>query len=334
MSVTVRPFRRGDEPAVVALLTSVFAGWPRRLPGADPAAAFRWKHLDSPFGQSVMVVAEDGGELVGFEALLRWPFGSGAGTVQTMRGVDLAVAGTHRGQGVAKALIGAATEEIAGTAQLVFSNPNTASDPLLVKQGRRPVGPFEVLVRPRRPLRMLRARRAQRRPDPPRLDRAEPAAAALADDGQLAQLLARRSAPDGRLATALDPRYLRWRYGEVGDYSAVALRGDGGLDGLALFRLVPRAATWAVALCELLAAGDDPRRLRELLGRVRTAAPADFAVCHFPPASPARRAAQRGGFVRLPRGQRLMVNPLHDDLAPDPTVTASWALSYGDLELL
>jgi hypothetical protein len=49
----------------------VFTGWPRQLPGADPAAAFRWKHLESPFGPSLMVVSEAGGALIGFEALLR-----------------------------------------------------------------------------------------------------------------------------------------------------------------------------------------------------------------------------------------------------------------------
>jgi hypothetical protein len=69
----VRPFVPEDAPAVVDLLTSVFATWPRQLRGADPAAAFRWKHLESPFGPSVMVVAEADGAVIGFEALLRWP---------------------------------------------------------------------------------------------------------------------------------------------------------------------------------------------------------------------------------------------------------------------
>ena len=31
---------------MVALLVRVFEGWPRQLPGADPAAFFRWKHLE------------------------------------------------------------------------------------------------------------------------------------------------------------------------------------------------------------------------------------------------------------------------------------------------
>jgi hypothetical protein len=281
-----------------------------------------------------MVVAEDQGEVVGFEALLRWPFASAAGTVETMRGVDLAVARSHRGRGVAGALIRAAAERVAGTASLLFSNPNAASDPLLAKHGRRPVGPFEVLVRPRRPLRMLRARRSALRPAATLPAGSRPAAEALDDGAQVADLLVRRPGPGSRFATVPDPAYLRWRYGRVGGYRAVDLCRDGALEGLAIFRVVPRAAAWAVAVCELVAAGDDIRVLRELLHRVLAAAPSDFAVCHFPPGTAARRAATRGGFVRIPRGQRLMVNPLREGLEPDPTATASWALSYGDLELL
>jgi hypothetical protein len=276
-----------------------------------------------------MVVAEDDGAIVGFEALLRWPFASGAETVQTLRGVDLAVGATHRGRGVAGALIRTAAEHVAGTVPLLFSNPNAASDPLLVKHGRHPVGPFEILLRPRRPLRLLRARLASAPLRPPGRAGGRAAAEALQDPA-VPGLLARRPLPGGRFATALDPAYLHWRYGRVGGYRAVVADGE----GLAIFRLVPRGGGWAVAICELLAAGDDPRVLRDLLRRTLAAAPADYAICHFPPGSAAARAARRAGFLRLPRGQRILVNPLREGLQPDPARTESWALSYGDLELL
>jgi hypothetical protein len=64
------------------------------------------------------------------------------------------------------------------------------------------------------------------------------------------------------------------------------------------------------------------------------AAPVDYAVSNFPRASAARRAAARAGYIRSPRRPRLLVNQLDHDIAPDPTDTASWALSYGNLELL
>ena len=319
LSAEVRSFRRADAPAVVALLSSVFAGWPRRLQGVDPATAFRWKHLDSPFGPSVMVVAEDAGEIVGFEALLRWPFASGAGPVQTMRGVDLAVAGTHRGQGVAKQLIRAATERIAGTVPLVFSNPNAASDPLLVKQGRRPVGPFEVLVRPRRPLRMLRARRSARRPDAPRLDGAEPAARALADEAGIAD--AARPPPAARRPL---------RDGDRPGLPALALRRGGRLPGR---RAAPRRPARRPGAVSRRAARRDlgGGALRPAGGRGRRSpsCAASCAACSRRRRPTSRSATSRR--VRRPAGrrcgrassgshagQRLLVNPLRDGLRPDP----------------
>lgn len=311
----------------------VFEGWPRQLPGADPAAFFRWKHLESPFGPSVMVVAEADGAVIGFEALIRWPVTSGGRTVVGARGVDIAVHPAHRGRGVAGALIRAATASIADGYAFAFSNPNGMSDPMLVKLGRRPVGPFEVLVRPRRPLRVLRAARRPATPGPPAIA-AEPAREALGDTAELAALLASVHGAGGRFATALDPAYLRWRYGSVGDYRAIRVRHGGRLRGLAILRVVRRGPLWALAVCEVLAADDDARVLRELLRAAPAAAPVDYAVTHFPRASAARRAATRAGYIRSTRGPRLLVNQLDHDIAPDPTDTASWALSYGDLELL
>jgi GNAT superfamily N-acetyltransferase len=320
---------------VVALLVKVFEGWPRQLQGADPAAVFRWKHLGSPFGPSVMVVAEAEGDVIGFEALIRWPVTAGGRRVMGARGVDIAVDPAHRGRGVAGALIRAATAAIADGYAFAFSNPNAMSDPMLVKHGRRPVGPFEVLVRPRRPLRMMRrGRLAPAAAGTPPANAAETAAAALGDTAELSALLHDVPTPAGRFATALDPAYLRWRYGSAADYRAIRVRQGAALRGLAIFRVVPKGPRWAAAVCEVLAAGDDARVVRRLLRGVLGAAPVDYAVSHFPRGSKARRAALSAGFVRTPGGHRLLINQLEQGIDPDPTETASWALSYGDLELL
>jgi hypothetical protein len=176
-----------------------------------------------------------------------------------------------------------------------------------VKLGRRPVGPFEVLVRPRRPLRLLRARSSVAASVAPAATAGPPAIAA-------------ETAPEALADTAA----LR----------AIRVRHAGRLRGLAILRVVRRGPLWALAVCEVLAADDDAGVLRELLRQAPAVAPVDYAVSHFPRASAARRAAIRAGYVRSPRGPRLLVNPLAGDIDPDPTDTASWALSYGDLELI
>ncbi|MGH8514934.1 MAG: hypothetical protein ACREV8_13540, partial [Gammaproteobacteria bacterium] len=59
----------------------------------------------------------------------------------------------------------------------------------------------------------------------------------------------------------------------------------------------------------------------------------DHLTCHFPTGSAAARSTFRSGFIRVPGGVTLVVNPLRADLLPDPTRRDSWALSIGDLEV-
>jgi hypothetical protein len=56
-------------------------------------------------------------------------------------------------------------------------------------------------------------------------------------------------------------------------------------------------------------------------------------TCSFHSGSILARAAMREGFVRLPRGLKLVANPLSDDLRPEPTDIRSWGLSLGDVEV-
>ena len=53
-SVTVRGFEPEDEPRVLALLGDTFGRWPTQIESITPAEFFRWKHMSSPFGTSVM----------------------------------------------------------------------------------------------------------------------------------------------------------------------------------------------------------------------------------------------------------------------------------------
>ena len=54
------------------LLGEAFGTWPRDLPQATPTEVFRWKHLENPFGRSIMLIAEADGAPIGFAAWLRW----------------------------------------------------------------------------------------------------------------------------------------------------------------------------------------------------------------------------------------------------------------------
>jgi GNAT superfamily N-acetyltransferase len=334
--VSVRRFAHDDLPRVLELLDESLGGGPA---GRRPPEFFRWKHLDNPFGESFMLLAESDGRLVGLRAFMRWRFLAGGRVVRAARAVDTATHPEFQGMGVFTRLTLAALEEVRGEVDLVFNTPNAKSGPGYLKMGWREVGRVPVSVRARRPLRLLAglapagAAQAGAPGDPPAVD--APAAAAVLDRGeQVARLLEREPPPAGRLATPRDLGYLRWRYGAAPllGYRAVAEERGGQLAGLAVFRVRPRGRLWETTVAEVLAGGDR-RTAGRLLRRVAGAARCDHLTVHAPPGSPLAAAALRSGFLPSPAGVRLVANPLVDGIRPDPTELAAWALSLGDLEV-
>jgi hypothetical protein len=99
---------------------------------------------------------------------------------------------------------------------------------------------------------------------------------------------------------------------------------------MVIFRPRRHGSFWVSHVCELLVEQNDRRSARHLLRQVRDAAPADFVSCSFP----SRRDAAVSGFVQYRHGTTLTTYPLQQDIIPDPTQRASWALSFGDLELI
>ncbi len=321
-ALVVRSFEPEDEPAVLELLQMSFGEWPREMAAADPAEFFRWKHLDCPFGSSTMYVAEAGGRVIGFEARLPWRFAAGGETLLASRGTDLAVHPSHRGKGVSLALRRAAV--FAPEVAFTWSNPNRESMPGSLRFGRRLVGSVPRFVRSGgSPGATIRRAVGQVWAAPAQLPIDAPAAR---------QLLASRTPlprPDGRLSTARDPEYLRWRYA-FEDYRAVRAQTRRGGEGIAVFRARRWGRLWGLDVCELIVEAEDARLTRSLLAKVRGAADADFVRCSFP----SRATAARHGFVQYPGRTALMTTPLRGSISPDPGTMSSWALTGGDLELL
>ena len=313
---------------MLGLLDASLGGGPA---GRRPPEFFTWKHLDNPFGRSLLLVAEHQDRLIGLRAFMRWRFEAGERTLAAVRAVDTATHPEFQGLGVFSRLTRAALEAMDGQVDLVFNTPNGKSGPGYLKLGWREVGKVPVAVRARRPLRLLLSGRARSRPAPPVT--AAPAAEALADDDTLAALLAREPVPRG-LATPRTAGYLRWRYGAAPllGYRAVTEERGGGLAGVALFRVRPRGRLWETTVAEVLAGGD-PATARRLLRRVAAAAPVDHLTLHAPAGTPLARAARRGGFLPSPAGILLVANPRTAGIRPDPTRLDAWALSLGDLEV-
>ncbi|HEV2998227.1 MAG TPA: GNAT family N-acetyltransferase [Solirubrobacteraceae bacterium] len=328
-AVTARAFEAGDEPRVLEILQAAFGRWHPDTPGLTPGEFFRWKHNAGPHGPSILLVAEVDGVIIAFAAYMPWRFTARGQTLAAMRGVDLATHPSHRGLGAS--IVIRSVVDFPDEVAFVWSNPNEQSRPGSLKSGRRQIGRLPRFIRPRGPLReTIRRARAKGSKTPERLQIDAPTAAEILRDGvPLPPPLPRAGKSGDRLATVKDLDYLRWRYGHLGDYRALAGREDRG-GGLAIFRTRRHGPFWVTHLCELFLEREDPRSLRALLRLVGQAAPVDFLSCNFP----SRRQAALCGFAPLRRGTMLMAYPLRENLLPDPTRLDSWALSVGDLELL
>lgn len=143
----IRPFQQGDEHEIVRLLQLVFKGWPHFDIPCTPLEHWIWKHIDNPVGQSVIVVAESGNEIIGciHNVLQRAKIG---GEVYILpHGADAAVHPNYRKRGVNTRVRKMRTELIKKLGSL--HHYSVSANPILIqrniRQGR-PRFPFPVMI--------------------------------------------------------------------------------------------------------------------------------------------------------------------------------------------
>lgn len=336
-SLVVREYRDGDEQRVLALLRRSFDAWPDIEGTAPPDATayFRWKHGGSPFGRSRMAVAERQGEIVGFRAFMPWLMRGNGHTVRAVRSADAATVPGLQRTGVFGAIRRAAEGLFEEPVDLYFGTPNALSLGATAKLGGRSVvGTFPAWTRVRvrgAAAALLRRTRGERGWTP----RAEPARDALADSRPIDELLTSARAGEGRLATAKDAAWLRWRYAEVPlDYWTVSRESAGQLQALAIFRIRARRGLPEAVIEELFVRPGERRAASRVLREAERAAPVALCSCFFPPRTPQHRAARLRGFVRWRGGNTIVVKDTEEEVSPAPGAIDSWALTLGDLELV
>jgi GNAT superfamily N-acetyltransferase len=329
----VRRYEDRDESAVLELLTASLGGGPA---GVRSPGFFRWKHLENPFGHSLMLVAESQGRIVGLRAFMRWEFATRVRTVRAVRAVDTATHPEHQGRGIFSRLTLEALELLREDADLVFNTPNEKSLPGYLKMGWRIVGRIPVRVRVRRPITFVRGIRSvtsEASEVAYRLQASSPGSA-FPDESGIGRLL---DAGDGdaRLTTARSAAYLRWRYSEAPflAYRAVSECDGSGLRGIAWFRVRPRGRLREAAVADVLVRRGDVRTAARLLRRIARSVPVDHLTCSFAAGSAPAQASTRAGFLSAPVGPTLVVRAISEDVDPDPFEVRSWALSLGDVEV-
>lgn len=104
------------------------------------AAFFNWKHFLSPFGHSLILLAEDEQGLVGLRAMMRWRFRYQNRVLEAVRPVDTATHPRFRRRGLFKHLTMRLVDALPDEGvDVVFNTPNEKSQPGYLKMGWKPV---------------------------------------------------------------------------------------------------------------------------------------------------------------------------------------------------
>lgn len=297
-------------------------------PAAD-LELWNWKHVINPFGPSLCVVAEAGGEIVGVRAFMRWTWRSGERHFHALRAVDTATRPDWRRRGVFAAL----TRELVDKARedghdFIFNTPNRLSRPQYLRLGWRPIGHVRAWVRPVG----LRPRRKTQLDELPRVEElmAQPGI-----DRFLAHCAQHQDAVAYR--THRDAHYLDWRYRRA---PGVAYRAFWDLSGdhraAIIFRLRSRGRLTEATVVEILvppSSDSSASAAAGLLSELARRCGTHYLAALAPPATAARRALRRALFLPAgPVGPVVTVRLLAESLEPDPLRLSNWACSLGDLE--
>jgi len=143
---SVRPYEDSDLDGVLGVLKAALGEPPglQRTP-----ELFRWKHLDNPFGRSLMLVAEIDGHIAGFRALMRWDLETPHGIIRCGRAVDTATHPDFQRRGIFKRLtMNAIDAATADGVDMIFNTPNAKSGAGYMKMGWSEVGPIGIMIRP------------------------------------------------------------------------------------------------------------------------------------------------------------------------------------------
>lgn len=332
--LTIRPFRSGDEPAVLALFNEVFA---EDDPGFHPRslAAWRWEFVDNPAGTQVVLGIEPSGRVVAQYACLPARANLRGEDVCCGQGIDSVVHRDYR-RGLKRegAFLKVANYYfehygIPSVNAFGYGLPNSKA----FRVGVRMLQYVPVAA----PLRTV-ARNL--------FDTADDSAVGLgAATGTIVELprcgpevdaLWRRVEPGHPMAIRRTPAYLNWRYADcpLAKYRIFAMRERDDLRALWVTR-----ADWMgppiLAVCELVSAAGDDAALAAMLKHTVELARAtgqQRVETWIPQHSPRFERAMAQGFFAEDSPFNLCLKIYRPDLDPD-WARANWWYSIGDSDV-
>lgn len=335
----IGPYRPGEEAAILDCFRACF-GLEVALP------MWRRLFLDNPGGTAILILARKKEVVVSQAAILPTPIAAFGTPGLAGHSIWLMTRPEWRRRGLSRTL-SARAEQIARQQGIlaIYGFANEQSKHGAYKyQGRRPLKPFPLMLRPIRPIHagvsLVRKRFGLACEPPPVLEASSWSKPAF-DDRHTTLFRQAQRLPS--IAIIRDRAYLSWRYPSVAGspYRQHDIATASGLEGTVIVRATQEAGLCPIAVMEWLwkSEGAACKLMREVIQLARSAR-AHAAVALAMPGTAQRQRLRRLGFIGipnmfLPESTTLMVRRLGP--SPDEVlwlVPSNWYLTFGDGTLI
>lgn len=192
----IRPAKTEDQDKIISVLKAGLG----EVSSQKNRTVWQYKHVDNPFGQSIVLIAEENDRPAGVRAFMSWRWQLGNDIWQAYRAVDTATHPDFQRRGIFKTLTLQALEKARHLSDcFVFNTPNKQSRPGYLKMGWQMVDSLKVALVPSLFQFGLTLKKNTYQPDDSTLQ-------------TLCELHNSRLAKTNQLFTPKSPAYLKWRY--------------------------------------------------------------------------------------------------------------------------
>ncbi|MGW1455566.1 GNAT family N-acetyltransferase [Salegentibacter agarivorans] len=116
-------------------------------------SVWRFKHIDNPFGKSLVLLAISEDRIIGVRAFMRWKWQIGNNVYSAFRAVDTATHPDFQGKGIFKKLTLKALDIAEKNGDhFVFNTPNSFSKPGYLKMGWKEISKLKIYIKPVNPI--------------------------------------------------------------------------------------------------------------------------------------------------------------------------------------
>ena len=337
--IHIIPYDPARKAEVVELLNVCLA---HKATGCRDEDYWTWKHELSPFGRSILLLAECDQRLVGVRAFMRWRLSCGGAVIEAAKPVDTVTHPDYQRRGIFSRLTTRACDDARDQGiRLIFNTPNQNSAPGYLKLGWKetahlplyakwltPVSSAWAALRWKMGFRHVPRAEAFFRETPPS------ARDVFASAADLPSLTVGQNS-DQRLQTDRSVKFLCWRYAQHPHipYFVETVGDDNRPDGILFCRTNVRCGLREIMINDLLVRDGDRDTQLKLIRQLCSRAGAHYVVAHAANDSSLLATIRSLGFHRVPRRRIMLVaRTLAGSIELNPFQSDNWSLCLGDLE--